>query len=261
MVKGYFSRFLLFFPLACMVLFFLSECEKEHSVTFEPVPADNATDQELSLELSWSSTHANESGLSWDVFFGEEELELEHSNWPVQNCYIPNLNHGKTYKWKVVAIDGMGNIFESPIWKFTTKADVCALYWQVCDGNGLDNAADYPGNKSIHPIIICGIEINIPEDWRPLSDSETELVACISIGNIVVQQCSYNNGGTFTRYQKKCEINLHEAKTGNKVNSTVLFGGNPSRCPDILNGMSGQNYGSNVTDERIIDWLSQYIEK
>ena len=47
-------------------------------------------------------------------------------------------------QYACAVFDENDNETEGPVWRFSTKSDVCALYWQVCDGDGLDAAAAYP---------------------------------------------------------------------------------------------------------------------
>lgn len=225
-----------------------------------PFPADNATGIDISFQLTWSCSHPDGDVLRYKVYLGEEIDPPSYSHFSSDNySNVYYLEYDKTYYWKVIAKDENENTTEGPLWSFTIKSDVCALYWQVCSGDGLDDAATYPGGNNIHPIVVCGTELNIPSEWLPPSFSKTELVACISKSNSVVQLCNYTNGGTFTRYKRRCSINLHAAKTGELIASTILYGGEPGPCPGTLIGMSSWVYGSAISDSRIINWLSQYV--
>jgi len=229
-------------------------------IPFNPFPVNNATDVDISLKLQWSCTHPDGDELIYKIYFGEEENPpVDQSFWYSTDYNLYYLDFDKTYYWKIDAIDEDDNITEGPVWSFTVKSDVCALYWQVCNGEGLDDVATYPSGNNVHPVVICGLELDTPVEWKPPSNSKLELVACISKNNAVVQLCNYTNGGTFTRYKRRCSIDLRSAKTGELVASTILWGGEPSACPQTLTGMSSWSYGSGISNDRIIKWLATYI--
>ncbi len=97
----------------------------ENRVPFEPSnpsPEDGASDQPISLTLTWDGGDPDEGDtVTYDVYFGEsEEPPLEYEGLSEASQAISGLARGTEYHWKVVAEDSQGEVTESPVWSFTT---------------------------------------------------------------------------------------------------------------------------------------------
>lgn len=256
----------LIFALMGFVVF-LPACEKDEVLTdvdlnklFNPVPPDNAVDQELNLELTWTCPFEEVACYSYEISLGESTSQLDKESKYSETHQPYNLEYDKTYFWKVVAYDWDNDSIVGPVWRFTTIPDPCAPYWPVCNNEtGLDQVTAYPGTGQIHPIAICGSDIEIPENWQPNHPEDLELIACISREQSSIQVCNYTNGGRHTRYRQLCSILLHSAKTGEVIASTSIYGGTPPPCPNSISGLTSWRYGPSVTDAEITAWLEDYV--
>lgn len=90
-----------------------------------PDPLDNAVDQPVDLNLTWTCTDPNNDPLTFDVFFGTENNPPSKpplvAKDIVQATYNPgNLAYGTTYYWRILARDDSGEEFSSSTWSFTT---------------------------------------------------------------------------------------------------------------------------------------------
>ena len=90
-----------------------------------PGPSHNATNQPLSVNLSWDCSDPDGDTVTYDVYFGtsadfKTPLVPDHSSRAFTKS---NLSYNTTYYWKVVAKDGKGATTEGPVWQFTTKSE------------------------------------------------------------------------------------------------------------------------------------------
>lgn len=91
------------------------------SAPSNPSPSDGATDQALSLVLSWVCNDPDQDPLTYDVYFGTAQpLSI------VQQVSTASYNPGQlqestTYYWKIVARDDNNLETEGPLWSFTTQ--------------------------------------------------------------------------------------------------------------------------------------------
>jgi len=96
-----------------------------------PSPADGATDQPISLTLSWSASGAQQ----YDLYFGTSanllykpyKADLTTNQFP-----IPDLQEGTTYYWKVVAKNQHGQT-SGDVWRFTTKTSPVTRRFSIDD--------------------------------------------------------------------------------------------------------------------------------
>ena len=89
------------------------------SSPINPEPASNATGVALNTTLTWTG---NDSGsVTYDVYFGTDTNPPLVSERQAQKTYIPALNLGTTYYWRIVAINEYGISSSSDRWSFITK--------------------------------------------------------------------------------------------------------------------------------------------
>ncbi|MHA2611180.1 MAG: fibronectin type III domain-containing protein [bacterium JZ-2024 1] len=90
-----------------------------------PVPADNAVNVSIKPTFSWEARHINPTAQMFYHFYLSREnpptqpakLGLTATTYTLETLLETNT----TYYWKVLAIDGEGNMAESPVWRFTTS--------------------------------------------------------------------------------------------------------------------------------------------
>jgi len=91
----------------------------------EPVPADEARNEEPNAQLSWTGGDPNPGDtVSYDVYFGSvTPPPLVSSKQPAPNFDPGELLYYTNYYWQVVAWDNYETSKAGPVWSFTTKPD------------------------------------------------------------------------------------------------------------------------------------------
>ena len=90
-----------------------------------PVPDSGAISQPVNLTLTWQCTDPNGDVLVYKLYFGESNPPPILQSGLTTNSYdLTQLSTGKTYYWKVIAIDTHNSSTSSTIWSFRTKADM-----------------------------------------------------------------------------------------------------------------------------------------
>lgn len=163
-------------------------------------------------------------------------------------------------------------------------SEMLEILERVAQGNGVPEAAAYDKNESeIHPIVIIAPsdEVDewnkrIPDSWRPLSVSQTELVAVVTNTEVTLETKQYCASGGGYKAQAlttsgdrvwvssiriDTEIVIREAKTGILV-STINFKGNaPPALPNFFSSRpSTVFYGTSVAYEIAILGLADFVE-
>ncbi len=84
-----------------------------------PFPQNGADNQPTQLTLSWDCSDPENDPLTFDVYFGinEEELDIFTT---ITDPYVEMVISSPVMYWKIVAKDDHGNSTESPIWYFST---------------------------------------------------------------------------------------------------------------------------------------------
>ena len=89
-----------------------------------PSPSNNATNQPLTVTLSWDCSDPDGDAITYDVYFGTSSNPPKLStNQSGKTLSKGNLSAGTTYYWKVVAKDSKGGTIEGPVWSFTTQSN------------------------------------------------------------------------------------------------------------------------------------------
>jgi len=103
---------------------FTTQSNREPNTPSNPSPSNNATNQPLTVTLSWNCSDPDGDALTYDVYFGtSSNPTTEISNNQSGKTFSKNnLSAGTMYFWKVVAKDSKGATTEGPVWKFTTSS-------------------------------------------------------------------------------------------------------------------------------------------
>ncbi len=88
-----------------------------------PVPADGAIDQAISINLSWTCLDPNQDPLTYDVYLGTTNPpSTQVATGLITENYTPSqLQQGTQYFWRIVAFDDQGLSTVSAVWSFTTE--------------------------------------------------------------------------------------------------------------------------------------------
>jgi len=90
-----------------------------------PIPDSGAVSQPINLTLSWQCTDPDGDVLIYKLYFGDQsDPPLLQSGLTTNSYDLTQLVLGKTYYWKIVALDSHSNSSSSEIWSFRTKADI-----------------------------------------------------------------------------------------------------------------------------------------
>ncbi len=94
----------------------------------EPMPADGATGQAVSLTLSWTGGDPDGDAVTYNVYLdaGDDTPEtLVCGQVPTPTCDPGTLLAGMQYYWQVVAADEYSATTTGPVWDFTTIQTGC----------------------------------------------------------------------------------------------------------------------------------------
>jgi pimeloyl-ACP methyl ester carboxylesterase len=112
-------------------------------------PADNATNQPLSLDLCWSASHPGGESLRFNVYVTPSDTEFFFPNnikssGQTGTCYsATNLPYNTRVSWGIEAIDGTGDARFSSMFHFTTIADTSAPTGGIVINNGALTTTSY----------------------------------------------------------------------------------------------------------------------
>ncbi len=102
----------------------------------DPVPANGETGVQTNINLTWVCTDPEGDDLTYNVYFGTNEIPPLLATNVAVNSYNPGLLDFSTqYYWKIVAYDTYGDSTEGAIWHFTTLPETG---W-ACGNPLLDN--------------------------------------------------------------------------------------------------------------------------
>jgi energy-coupling factor transporter transmembrane protein EcfT len=141
----------------------------------------------------------------------------------------------------------------------------------VCQGQPLENAAEYSPSDEIHPVWIIADSNSLdlpalyyPQDWRAKDVSELQLVACVTLKWEVIETCKYERSLYAQRQQQYANIIIYEAKTGKIVGSKYLTGSKPNECPFQMSFNSGESKrvisGSIISAYTIATNITQWVK-
>jgi uncharacterized protein (TIGR02145 family)/uncharacterized repeat protein (TIGR02543 family) len=91
---------------------------------YNPIPIDGSTNQSNSILFTWNCFDSDGDSISYDVYFGTNEIPpLIVNNLNVKEYSPETLDYGTKYYWKIQANDDKGNSSYSPLWSFSTIFD------------------------------------------------------------------------------------------------------------------------------------------
>ncbi len=114
-------------------------------------PANNATEQPLTVTLKWSANHPGGEGLRFNVYAmeGDNDIYMYADNnlrsyQQTETTYtLYNLPYNKVMSWAIVAIDDTGDTRYSPVFHFTTVGDSTVPAGSILINNGAESTTSY----------------------------------------------------------------------------------------------------------------------
>jgi formylglycine-generating enzyme required for sulfatase activity len=97
--------------------------EKAPYIPSAPTPKNGATNQSLTVDLSWIGGHPDGDPVTYDVYFeaGDPNPDVLVSDDQSGTTYDPGtLSYDTIYYWQIIAQDQNGFTADGPVWIFTT---------------------------------------------------------------------------------------------------------------------------------------------
>ena len=117
---------------------FTTQSNRAPNTPSNPSPSNNATNQPLTITLSWDCSDPDGDAITYDIYFGTNNNPGMVIEGQSENTFTRrNLITGTNYYWKVVAKDSKGGVTEGPLWKFTQgvpETSSSTLYVTVPEG-------------------------------------------------------------------------------------------------------------------------------
>jgi uncharacterized protein YjbI with pentapeptide repeats len=155
-----------------------------------------------------------------------------------------------------------------------SEEEMLAKLWQVCDGRGVEKAAQYSPDKNVNSILIFseegekhsiyGTEKVYDSYWMPESVSNTELVACFEGPyKVGVGSCDYEDGISIKKYMLRVDMSIYVAQTGELLEEITLDGVRPDKCPEkkVEGGERPDYIGDAPYGIHIIEALTPFVNE
>ncbi len=214
-----------------------------------PNPADNATSQPLTLNLSWTCDDPNQDPLTYDINFGTNTTPSSAATGHASPTFNPGqLQASTTYYWQIIAHDNNGLSTIGNVWEFTTGAAF------QC---GLDFTD--PRDGQIYPTIQmgshCWMKSNLNHGSMLTgninsSDNGTiekycyndDINNCTTYGGLYQweEMMHYNSGSDI------CPAGWHVATLDNWKNLEIHLGMDPTQAGNQTPGWYGTDQGTQL---------------
>lgn len=156
--------------------------------------------------------------------------------------------------------------------RLESEDEMLARLWPVCSGQEVEQAADYLPGQQLNSIFLITGEGKSHElasgalwgsYWIAESVSNTELVACLTLERVGIDQCTYDDGVSFARLVQREDISIFEAKTGTLVLQISIEGPRPNNCPPevVAGGDYADMVGEHPGGRAIMDALAPLVNE
>jgi len=99
-----------------------TESNQPPSAPSNPTPNNGASDQPLSITLTWQCSDPEADSLLYDVYFGTTQNPSIASSNQTETSYQPSgLQYNSTYYWKIIAKDSNNHETSGLVWSFSTS--------------------------------------------------------------------------------------------------------------------------------------------
>ncbi|WP_338375248.1 carboxypeptidase regulatory-like domain-containing protein [uncultured Flavobacterium sp.] len=139
-------------------------------------PTDNATNQSIQVNLTWTATDPDDDDLTYQVILKNDanSTEVTYSDITDTSFQLTNLVYGVKYFWQVTVSDGINDLVYSSIKSFTTInfPTTRFLYVKKIGQNNVIFTSDDNGNE----IQLTDSGTN---SWRPRKNNQSNKIAFI----------------------------------------------------------------------------------
>ena len=139
-------------------------------------PADNAINQSIQVNLSWTATDPEDDTLEFQVILKNDANtnEVVYSNISGTTFQLTNLVYGVKYFWQVTASDGINELVYSTVRSFTTTnfPTTRYLYVKKMGQNNVIFTSDDDGNE-------IQLTDSATNSWRPRKNNQSNKIAFI----------------------------------------------------------------------------------
>jgi Tol biopolymer transport system component len=139
-------------------------------------PTDNAINQNLELNISWTGSDPENDALTYEVTLRNDTNTdvIVFPNILQANYTLKSLTYNTKYYWQVTATDGINPVVRSAVHTFNTLTFPNARFLFVKKVN--DNNVIYTGNDSGDQLQITNSATN---SWRPRKNTQSKKIAFI----------------------------------------------------------------------------------
>ncbi len=142
-----------------------------------PLPEDGSVDQDISLNLTWSTVGQSEGdSLLYDVYMyvsGQMNPTMIGNNIKDTTLNVENLSFNSVYYWQVIAKDGINPEVNGDVWSFKTKSLPYNPYVFASDSTG--NFEIYSTDGTADNLI--RLTNNSVRDWYPRFNPVRDVIA------------------------------------------------------------------------------------
>jgi hypothetical protein len=139
-------------------------------------PADNAINQALELNLTWTATDPEKDSLKYEVILRKDSNSdvVVYSDITKPNYTLKGLTYSTKYYWQVSVSDGVNPNVLSAVRTFTTTVFPNGRFLFVKKEN--DNNVIYSGNENGDKLQLTSSSSN---NWRPRKNNQANKIAFI----------------------------------------------------------------------------------
>lgn len=139
-------------------------------------PVDNAIEQLLELNLTWTATDIDKDSLKYEITLRKENSNeiIKYSNISKNNFVLKNLSYSTKYFWQVAVSDGINSPVLSAMHSFKTIVFPNARFLFV--RKEISNYVIFSGDESGNQIQLTSSNIN---SWRPRKNNQSMKIAYI----------------------------------------------------------------------------------